>query len=309
MHIVNNLNIVTEQARSRQKRGWLGEILTAVFGVNDEVYRSIDELGDAQDELREKATHQSNLLISTVQEVNANTNKQIKELSDKVNQGINQINNMQAWHSIMDRQKVNYHMIAVSHESENAMREIAKKYDVILNAMINRGSLFDFITFYELRETLCRVTSKLPKEIEVEHEPKEELEITANNEQLTIHAFLSLREKSRYKLLAATAIPRTLNEHTLAATDTATKMIAIDFNGGKYFKTSVNKVEKCRKKPANLHSCITTSVHDLEKEESCLLSQILNRKNFWQCHITQYHIEEPLWVQLVMDNTRQHYIT
>jgi hypothetical protein len=44
-------------------------------------------------------------------------------------------------------------------------------------------------------------------------------------------------------------------------------------------------------------------VHDLEKEESCLLSQILNRKNYWLCHITQYHIDEPLWVQLVMDNT------
>jgi hypothetical protein len=60
----------------------------AMFGVNDEVYRSIDDLGDAQDEIREKTAHQSNLLISTIQEVNTNTNTQIMELNEKVNQSI-----------------------------------------------------------------------------------------------------------------------------------------------------------------------------------------------------------------------------
>jgi len=277
--------------------------LTAVFGVNDEVYRSIDELGEAQDKLQEKTAHQSNLFLSTIQEVNTNTNKQIMELGEKISQGINQINSMQAWHSIMDKQKVNYHMMAVSRETENAMQQIAAKYDVIIKAITNRGSILDFITYYELKQTLDKISSKLPQEIEIEHKPVEDTQFTANNEELVIHGFLNLREKARYKLLAATAIPKRVNADTLATTATSTKLIAIDYNGQKYFNTSIAEMEKCTKKPKNLHNCIITSVHDLEKDDNCMLNQILNRKSSWTCHVIRFTTTKPLWIQLTMENT------
>jgi hypothetical protein len=39
------------------------------------------------------------------------------------------------------------------------------------------------------------------------------------------------------------------------------------------------------------------------KEFNPQMEPVTYGKNYWLCHITQYHIDEPLWVQLLMDNT------
>jgi hypothetical protein len=100
LHITNNINLILDQAKSRQKRGWLGQVLTAV-----------DDLDEAQESINEKTTKQSNLMLSTIQNINSNTQTQISALSNKINQGIELINSLQQqtilWNAILDRQKVN----------------------------------------------------------------------------------------------------------------------------------------------------------------------------------------------------------
>jgi hypothetical protein len=176
---------------------------------------------------------------------------------------------MQAWHNIMDKQKVNYHMIVVSHETKEAMQQIAIKYETILDAMINKGSILDFVTYYELQETLSRISSKLPQDIEVEHEPEKETQFTADNEEVTIHGFLNLRGKARYK-----PIPKKIDKTTMVTTATSTKLIAIDYNEQKYFNTSIAEMERYTVKPGNLHGCVTPSVHDIDKDDNYMLNQM-----------------------------------
>jgi hypothetical protein len=57
--------------------------LTGIFGVNDEVYRSIDDLEDTQDKIVEKTTEHTNLMLSTLKTLESNTNSQIRFTPNK----------------------------------------------------------------------------------------------------------------------------------------------------------------------------------------------------------------------------------
>jgi hypothetical protein len=82
-HITSNINVVLDQTKSRQKRGWLGQVLTTVFGVNDVVYRSIDDLEESQSKINEKTAKQANLLLSAIQKVISQTQSKVSSGIDK----------------------------------------------------------------------------------------------------------------------------------------------------------------------------------------------------------------------------------
>ncbi|KAL3267346.1 hypothetical protein HHI36_011477, partial [Cryptolaemus montrouzieri] len=51
------------KSQRRRKRGMLGEFLTSVFGVNDEVYRGIDALNENQEHLIDATNKQSKVMV------------------------------------------------------------------------------------------------------------------------------------------------------------------------------------------------------------------------------------------------------
>lgn len=57
---------LTEVSQTRKKRGILGQLLTSIFGVNDEVYRDIDSLILNQKKIIASANHQTKFMISTI---------------------------------------------------------------------------------------------------------------------------------------------------------------------------------------------------------------------------------------------------
>lgn len=302
-HITSNVDLILDQLTTRQKRGLFGQFLQSIFGVNDEVYKSLDNLEDAQAETLKKTTHQSTLLLSTMKDLSSNTNHQITELRNKINEGFAVINEMQAWYMIIDKQKLNYHMIAVSYDTENIIDEISAKYDAILRAINQKGSILDFITFYELQDTIHKINSKLPSNIIVEHQPNKEMQITFSADDIVIHGFLNLKETSKFKLVAATAIPERSKDNKFTAAFTVTHLVAIDYNHQRYFNTTVEEVEKCVNQPQNTHLCSTTSVHNLEAHSNCMIDYIINRSDEWACEPKHFSPSSSLWKQLMLENT------
>lgn len=61
---------LTNIEHTRKKRGLLGQFLTSIFGVNDQVYRDINTLQDNQRLLIEAANHQTKIMVSTISTVN-----------------------------------------------------------------------------------------------------------------------------------------------------------------------------------------------------------------------------------------------
>jgi hypothetical protein len=238
-----------------------------------------------------------------MQNMKSDTNIQISTLSDKINDGIRLINSMQPWYTMMDKQKVNYHMIAVSYDAENLMDEISSKYDTIIKAVLHQGSILNFISFHELKETISKITAKLPTDIEVEHRPSEKIQISFTEDSIIIHGFLNLKETSKFKLLAATSIPQKVKDDTFATTSTVSHLVAIDYNRQRYFNTTIGEMETCTKQQDNLHSCSMTSIHNLETNNNCIIDHLLNRNEYWACPIKQFVITAPIWKQLMMENT------
>jgi Pao retrotransposon peptidase/Protein of unknown function (DUF1759)/Family of unknown function (DUF5641)/Putative peptidase (DUF1758)/Integrase zinc binding domain len=302
-HIINNVGLIMDAANSRSKRGIFGQILTAIFGVNDEVYKSLDDLEDAQNDILKKSAHQSNLLLSTVKDINSNTNKQISELSNKINHGFAIINDMQPWYAAIDKQRINYHMMAVSLDTRDIIDELSVKYEKILKALTQTGSMLDFITHHELQETITRINDKLPSDIIVEQQPNEKMETTFSADTIIIHGFLNLKETSKFKLFAATAIPERIKDNTFSAAYTVTHLVAIDYNRQRYFNTTMKDIEKCATKQQNIHLCSATSVYNLEVHSNCLIDYIINRNEIWTCDLQDFTISSPLWKQLILENT------
>mgnify|MGYP005983840325 FL=1 len=77
--------------RDRQKRELLGELLTSVFGVNDEVYHDIEALDKNQHELIRTSTHQTKIMLQALATFNDTENRiqnRLKRFQEKLNEGI-----------------------------------------------------------------------------------------------------------------------------------------------------------------------------------------------------------------------------
>lgn len=69
------------QTTQRIKRGLLGTILTSVFGVNDEVYQSIDELTENQAKIIDRIHTQQDIMLSTLYFLNETQQRVNDQLS------------------------------------------------------------------------------------------------------------------------------------------------------------------------------------------------------------------------------------
>lgn len=66
-HLTSIENILRGIRHDRQKRSLLGQLLTSVFVVNDEVYKGIDELEKNQQVVIKSSNHQTKRLINNQQ--------------------------------------------------------------------------------------------------------------------------------------------------------------------------------------------------------------------------------------------------
>lgn len=86
--IKHDLAKIQQKRKNRVKRGMFGKLLTAIFGVNDDVYRDIDKLDKNQQELIKASKNQTHVMMSTVVNLNniqENIDRQLKGFQEQLN--------------------------------------------------------------------------------------------------------------------------------------------------------------------------------------------------------------------------------
>ncbi|KAL3267550.1 hypothetical protein HHI36_011670 [Cryptolaemus montrouzieri] len=135
-------------AKSRRKRGRLGEFLTSVFGVNDVVYRHIDALNENQEGLFETINRQSKLMVSgrdATEETGKSIIQKLESFRLKVNQGIKAIGEMAKWYKISDANQAHIDLLISIQLAKNYFEEVAAEYRKVANVCYHKSHITEFL--------------------------------------------------------------------------------------------------------------------------------------------------------------------
>ena len=128
----------------RNKRGILGKILTSLFGVNDEVYRNIEELDHNQRELIRASNHQTKFMLqalATFNDTETRIDNNLMRFRQKLNEGLEAINEMHRWYNTIDENKISIHILSMYQVVSNYIDEIMDYHTKILDMSYHRGHL------------------------------------------------------------------------------------------------------------------------------------------------------------------------
>ncbi|KAL3280673.1 hypothetical protein HHI36_003910 [Cryptolaemus montrouzieri] len=156
-------------AKSRRKKGPLGEFLTSVLGVNDEVYRVIDALNENHERLIETTNRQSKLMVSgmaAMEEIEKRMNQKLESFQSKVNQHIKAIGEMAEWYRISDINQAHIFQLA-----KNYSEEVAAEYRKLAYVCYHKSQITEFLAPAEITKIVRTVSRNLPATLTVLSKP------------------------------------------------------------------------------------------------------------------------------------------
>ncbi|KAK9872587.1 hypothetical protein WA026_018719 [Henosepilachna vigintioctopunctata] len=109
-------NLLVKNLAKGEKEGAAGEILTEVFGVNDEVYQDIDGLQKNQQEIIQASNHQARFMVKMVSHINETEQKiatRLRNFTQKLNQGLEAVQEMQKWYKAANSNTISMNILHV----------------------------------------------------------------------------------------------------------------------------------------------------------------------------------------------------
>lgn len=295
-------NIITIKTQYRRKRGLLGKTLTAIFGVNDEVYSDLDQLHSNQKNLWETMKHQNLLLSSKVNEISEVVNHKFDLFRKRMEDGLESIRYMQKWSSAVDRGllEINVHSIYIC--AENYIDEIEEEYRKFSNVINNRGNIIEFMNINKINNFLKNKISRMPTNLKIYPTPQNRIEIQKINSTIKVFGYFYIIENEIHNLIHVTPIPNKVGDAEFAIHEIKTPDLAINYNGQSYFELSQTQLQECIKE-SDTYLCCPTMVSNMGGSSNCVIDEIYEKDDIKRCPIVQLNIENILWKQLKMANT------
>jgi Pao retrotransposon peptidase/Family of unknown function (DUF5641)/Integrase zinc binding domain len=301
--IQNNLQILKSPLIERKKRGLFGQILQSIFGVNEAVYTSIDELEHNQELLVKKTNHQAMLMLSTVAEANANWTNHFNKFIEKFNQGLTVINEMRSWFTTIDANKINIHIMSARHDADQFLDELDHKYESLVAASLHERTIFDFIEFHQLTLIIEGLNKKLPTNIKVVNQPSDSISIEIDENQMKVFGYLNLRETNKFNLILATSVPYKIGNGKFTAISMDHQLLAVNYNTQEYFVLTTTELSDCITIKPMSYLCAPAAVYNIEDHENCIIDAVFQRKDEHTCPQKEFTVENLLWKRLAMQNT------
>jgi hypothetical protein len=193
--------------------------------------------------------------------------------------------------------------MSARHDAEQFLSEMDKKYIALVAALLHKGSIFDFIDIHQLHKLKADLTKKLPSNIKIMDHPEEDIGITIEHQQISIHGYLNLVESSQFDLILATAIPNKIEDSRYTAISTDNQLFAIDYNKQEYFVMTIEDLHQCNIVGHLKYACSPSAVYNIETREHCIIDALFQRKEQHVCPMKEFKIKKMLWKKLAMKNT------
>lgn len=296
---------VLEEKR-RRKRGLLGNMLTAVFGVNEEVYQDIDSLDRNQQKLIQDSSHQTRLLMSATLDRESSerrTNQTLQRFTDKLNQGIEAINDMKSWFTAVDRDHLNILFLNSYQLASNYIQEVQEQCNKILEAVNGQGHIYDFLSPAEVAENLQKASHKLPTNIQILQAPMMGTSVVQNDTNIMIYGHFLITDVTQFTLMKVTPIPIRFEGDQYWIPKVTNNILAINYNIQRYYEISDAELRRCLTLEKHFFITSPTVVHSIEHNPNCIIDQIYDRADKYHCPVQKITTTSIKWKQLSKQNT------
>ncbi|XP_031346826.1 uncharacterized protein LOC116173472 [Photinus pyralis] len=290
----------------RRKRGILGDILTAVFGVNDEVYKDIASLNKNQQEIIRNADRQTKIMLSALSafnETETKIEKQLQRFHRKLNEGIQMINQMSKWYRTVDENRLNLQVLSIYTITVTLANEVQHHYKKVININNGRGSLHELISDIRIKIILSEAEKKMPSNVRVLAHPVLRVAVKQTDTHIHVQGFFLVAEITEYVIMKITSIPIKIENTTFWTLESINGVLAVDYNNQQYFEMTNEEFKESIKIAKHKFVCAPTVVKKIEENPNCIINEMYNRTEKNQCSIQQHHFQDIVWKQLYMTNT------
>lgn len=290
----------------RSKRGLFGKVLTSVFGVNDDVYRELDDLQLNQKELIQASNHQAKFMISalsTFNDTEIRINNQLERFRVKLNRGMAIINEMEKWYKAIDTNQMYIHLLSSYQMASNYIAEQCSHYNKILNVNLNRGRLYDLITLAHLHKAIQAGKAKIPTSLDILDYPIIKMEVKRSAKSITIFSYLLIIDRTEFDTMKVTPTPLKVENGSYWIFNTPNKVLCVDYNNQHYFELDDAEFKMCVNLNNHKYVCSPSSVRNIETNSNCVIQELYQHNNKSSCDIEEHGIQSIVWKQLQMPNT------
>ncbi|XP_047996213.1 uncharacterized protein LOC125234071 [Leguminivora glycinivorella] len=298
-------NLILNIGQIRKKRGLFGQMLTSIFGVNDEVYKDIDTLQGNQNKLIEAANHQTKFMISTIATVNQTEERIVKKLETfqtKLNQAIQYMNNVNKWYKRIDINRVNINILHMYQLAAHYIDEVIEHYARLQEAYLHQGTIYDVLQLKEVNQILTNANSKLPTKLRIVQNQLIDTKVTENSTYIKVYGYFALQDITKYTLIHVTPVPKQDKKGKVYSLEVYHNIIAIDYNNENYFELETEEFKACLRKNTE-YICYPTSVKNMQENKNCIIDLLFKGTEMVNCNTRELNLTTTVWKQLYMPNT------
>lgn len=180
------------QDSTRKKRYLFGKVLQFIFGVNEEVYEDIEELGRHEEKIKKNQEHIHQIVLETIKEQAKNEEKlkeKALEIVEKVKHAMTDTT------FALNQIETEFHLLILHNKASFIIDQTKKKYKNLVEPSIT----------YNYLDIQPNIT-----EMKITHKAK--IKFSRNRRHFTSILEHDLYHKKPYKFFKITAIPHTIND-------------------------------------------------------------------------------------------------
>lgn len=294
--IKHDLAKIQQKRKNRVKRGMFGKLLTAIFGVNDDVYRDIDKLDKNQQELIKASKNQTHVMMSTV--VNLNN---IQENIDRQLKGFQEQLNMKQ--QFMTDTKIYIQMTSAYQLGLGYINEVCDHYKKLTRIGLSKSDFLEIISPEDVSEAVEISKTILPNDKSVLGSYLLKTSIKQNDTHIIIAGYFPIIDNTEYNLLKLTATPLKISNDTYTTLEMPNNFIGVNYNKQYLFEMGKEEYTECIFIENNKYVCASVVVKKLGVSDNCVIEAIFKNDEPCAYKILKHDLSHIVWKQLLLSNT------
>ncbi|XP_055700017.1 uncharacterized protein LOC129799815 [Phlebotomus papatasi] len=301
-YLLEEINRISEKQGVRKKRGLLGQAVTYLFGVNDQVYASIDQLKERQEDTQKLIKQQSLMLSTKVDLSNTIIENKLRKFDEKIMQINEAIGEMANWYVGIDHNRVRIDILTTYINAADCYEELDRKLTNIQLAKDGKLDLHSLVTGRTLQDTIQRTLRHIGPDFDIPRRQREPSDYIFRDSELVIFGKYPILEKDEFHLIHITPIPIAVENGTFIVSEIEADTMGIDFNKQIYF-TLEDGHNQCSPIGSGEYYCTLSLLHNMDQNPNCVIDEIYHRHPKTKCEMIAVRLEGTLWKRLAMENT------
>ncbi|CAH1104288.1 unnamed protein product [Psylliodes chrysocephalus] len=170
-------------------------------------------------------------MISTLYHINeteVRIQNQLERFREKVNQGLDFINEMRQWFKTTDMNKLNINILSSYQVATNFLDELIEYHARLLHVQYNEGTLYNLSLPAHVLEAIEDANKKLPGHLKISPFPTVKMEIEYTEQTMQVFSSFVIIDITEYDLVRVTPTPLPRANRSFCIFDIPRNLLAVN---------------------------------------------------------------------------------